>query len=80
MYKKRFVRDGSVQNFNIGGNLRKSKQKKRFVRDGSVQNFNIGGNLRKSKQKKRLVTADFNNELATILARLKLIRSLPLVE
>jgi len=54
MYKKRFVRDKSVQQFNIGGNRKKSKQKKRFVRDGSVQQFNIGGNRKKSKQNKLL--------------------------
>jgi hypothetical protein len=55
MYKKGFVRDKSVQQFNIGGNRKKSKQKKGFVRDKSVQQFNIGGNRKKSKQKKGFV-------------------------
>ena len=42
---KRFIRDGSVQHFKIGGR-RKSKRlnkSKRFIRDGSVQHFKIGG-------------------------------------
>ena len=60
-----FVRDGSVQQFKIGGS-RKLKSKKislkgGFVRDGSVQQFKIGGSYRPFNIKKNKLNNMFGN-------------------